>query len=262
MKIVQNLVIAIVIICIFLTAWTTYYFTNEIKDDEIQKLKAGYALDLYNLNKQIENLTSQSFQDPINEDTLIGRWIPQNFCYTGVDPTLELLSDGTFTKTGLNGTWELIDEEIKFDSDDSRIDYFFLSINYSVCRTNNLIFLIRPERPSVGCDWYSIDYMKVITTPSIQFVQPYDGTLEVVSVDQTGLEWSNINITLSDGNYSAIAWGPAGDTSLRLPYGNGDSCPTNWGIIEEGNVINCRRNAIITLTWLPTNTVIGSWDFT
>lgn len=99
------------------------------------------------------------------------------------------------------------------------------------------------------------------TTPVIEF-SPVNGWLRVISIDQEGLQWSNINISLSSSNYSDIGFHHSNITSYLASYGNGSSCPTSWGIITSGNELYFYNvNAIVTLTWIPTDIILGRWDF-
>ena len=103
------------------------------------------------------------------------------------------------------------------------------------------------------------------TTPYIQFVKEW-GSLRVVSTNSTGLNWSHINITISSGNYSVIHFSPAEYMSITLSYGNGTSCPANWGFISTiaNQSINFHifdDDITVTLKWIPTDTIIGEWIF-
>lgn len=100
------------------------------------------------------------------------------------------------------------------------------------------------------------------TTPHIQFQK--DGKwLRVLSVDREA-DWSDMNITLSAGNYSFIAMCPAPIMSMTYSYGTGASCPDTWKMITPGNALHflCfNENITVHLRWLPTNTIIGEWTF-
>ena len=77
------------------------------------------------------------------------------------------------------------------------------------------------------------------------------------------LTWDNINITLSAGNYSDIGFHSRPEISALIDYGNGTSCPSDWGVIEEDNGIFLQPiDGVVTLYWIPTNETIGEWDFT
>ena len=100
-------------------------------------------------------------------------------------------------------------------------------------------------------------------TPDIQFNQEFGG-LSVEAIFPGGL-WSNMNITISAGNYSDIQLSPALHTSTTYSYGNGTSCPERWGYITPGNRISFllfEDNTTVTLRWIPTDAILGEWNFT
>ncbi len=103
------------------------------------------------------------------------------------------------------------------------------------------------------------------TTPDIQLIKEVE-RLRVVSTNPTGLNWSNINITISSGNYSGIRFSPSMFMSITYSYGNGSSCPAQWGLISALTndciyfpVVD--EDIAVTLRWIPTDTVIGEWIF-
>lgn len=103
---------------------------------------------------------------------------------------------------------------------------------------------------------------EIIETPKIKFIQE-DGWLIVNSVDKSNLTWDNINITLSSGKYSDIGFHSRPEISSLIFYGNGTSCPSDWGIIAEDNGIFFQLiDGIVTFYWIPTNVSLGKWDFT
>ena len=98
-------------------------------------------------------------------------------------------------------------------------------------------------------------------TPKIRFNQEY-GWLIVSFVEKSNLIWTNINISLSSGKYSDIGFHSIPEISSLIPYGNGTSCPSDWGVITKDNGIFFQRiDAIITLFWIPTNVPLGKWTF-
>jgi len=99
-------------------------------------------------------------------------------------------------------------------------------------------------------------------TPKITFIQE-EGWLIVDFVEKTNLKWNNINITISSGNYSDIGFHSRPEISALIFYGNGTSCPSDWGVIAEENGIFFQHiDGIVTLYWIPTNVTLGEWDFT
>ena len=74
---------------------------------------------------------------------------------------------------------------------------------------------------------------------------------------------SVINITITVGNYSDIEFFPSPYSSYLYFYGNGTTCPNDWGLIEKDNVIFFHpADGLVTLYWIPTNEIIEHWDFT
>lgn len=102
-----------------------------------------------------------------------------------------------------------------------------------------------------------------ILKPNIQFEKVEEEGLRVISVNGD-VNWSNINITISSGYSSDIYLYPAPQMSYRYSYGNGSSCPDNWGIVKPENVIYfflIKNNITVQLKWIPTNEKIGEWNF-
>ena len=98
-------------------------------------------------------------------------------------------------------------------------------------------------------------------TPKIKFIQE-EGWLIVNYVEKSNLTWDNINITLSSGNYSDIGFHYSPEISSLKSYGNGTSCPSDWGVIAEDNGIFFQLiDGIVTLYWIPTNIPLGKWNF-
>jgi len=109
------------------------------------------------------------------------------------------------------------------------------------------------------------------TTPNVQFQKnDVDNTLLVSTADPSNLQWKNINITISPTNYDGIAaewisisssyhiysYNPAYPTTYT---GN---CSSTWGIVTAGNRISFPSGAsTITMRWIPTNTLMGTWTF-
>ncbi|MFE3845393.1 hypothetical protein ACFL1L_00845 [Thermoplasmatota archaeon] len=102
----------------------------------------------------------------------------------------------------------------------------------------------------------------ILETPKIEFIQE-DGWLIVSFVEKSIVSWDNINITISSGKYSDIGFHYSPEISSLIPYGNGNSCPSDWGVIAEDNGIFFQLiDAIVTLYWIPTNVSLGEWNFT
>ena len=101
-----------------------------------------------------------------------------------------------------------------------------------------------------------------LETPKIEFTQE-NGWLIVSSVEKSNLTWNNINISLSSGEYPEIGFHSSSFISSLKPYGNGISCPNDWGVITQDNgIFFTLVNAIVTLYWIPTNVSLGKWNFT
>lgn len=99
-------------------------------------------------------------------------------------------------------------------------------------------------------------------TPIIDFIQD-EGWLIVNYVEMSNLSWDNINITLSSGPYSDIGFHYSPEISSLIPYGNGTSCPSDWGVIAEDNGIFFQLiDGNVILYWIPTNVSLGKWNFT
>jgi hypothetical protein len=102
----------------------------------------------------------------------------------------------------------------------------------------------------------------ILETPKIEFIQEEEW-LVVSYIDKSNLTWNNINITISSNKYSDIGFHYSPEISSLKPYGNGKSCPNNWGVIVEDNGIFFQiTDAIVTLYWIPTNISLGNWNFT
>jgi hypothetical protein len=101
-----------------------------------------------------------------------------------------------------------------------------------------------------------------IETPKIEFIQE-NGWLIISSVEKSNLTWDNINITLSSGKYSDIGFHSSSEISSLKPYGNGTSCPSDWGVIAEDNGIFFQLiDGNVILYWIPTNVSLGKWILT
>jgi len=101
-----------------------------------------------------------------------------------------------------------------------------------------------------------------LETPKIEFIQE-NGWLRVSLVKNSNLSWNDINISLSSGNYSDIGFHYSPEISSLKPYGNGNSCPSDWGsIVEDNGIFFQLIDAIVTLYWIPTDVSLGKWDFT
>ena len=93
-------------------------------------------------------------------------------------------------------------------------------------------------------------------TPSIQFQKDNaDKTLTVAQADPLNLDWDNINITV-DIAYSGI------DAKWTATGYSGSAAPTAWGGVNAGHRLEFSAACNVTLTWTPTNTLLGSWQFT
>ena len=98
--------------------------------------------------------------------------------------------------------------------------------------------------------------------PNIQ-IQKEGGWLRVISVDRA-VNWTEMNITISAGNYSDIQFSPAPPMSMTYSYQNGATCPDTWQSITPGNAIHFlyfSENITVQLKWIPANTIIGEWNF-
>ena len=94
-------------------------------------------------------------------------------------------------------------------------------------------------------------------TPSIQFQKDNaDKTLTIAQADPLNLDWDNVNITVDSIAYSDInaKWSSTAYT--------GNKAPAAWGQINAGNRLEFSGACNITLTWVPTNTLLGTWEFT
>ncbi len=118
----------------------------------------------------------------------------------------------------------------------------------------------------VGLLFFSLVYVScgctdINKTPKIEFIEQ-EGWLRVSYIEKLNLTWDNINITLSSNKYSEIGFHSSSVISALKPYGNGSSCPNDWGVVEVDNgIMFTNVDAIVTLYWIPTNTSIGEWDF-
>jgi hypothetical protein len=73
-----------------------------------------------------------------------------------------------------------------------------------------------------------------------------------------------MNITISAGNYSDIQFSPDSSMDATSNYGNGSSCLDYRGNVERGNAIHFllfTENITVQLKWIPTNKIIGKWNF-
>lgn len=254
---------ALVIIVVLVTIGITYTVVTIYKDHEIKRMKAEY-------DNQIENLTGQLGQYQIEENVhgkFVGSWNPL-FLASTYNNTLRFFSNGTYaSRTSMNGsvigggTWEVHNGILFLTAKPGFTDLPLLtnrSFYYSFYDNDTTLVLTTTNISSGSWDIRSGVYIK--KPPKIQFAKnDFDG-LQVASVDQTDLEWRNINITISAGNYSEIYWYHSPISSIRFSYGNGSFCP-DWGNIAVDNMLSF-PDAIVTLTWKPTNTIIGVWDFT
>lgn len=99
-------------------------------------------------------------------------------------------------------------------------------------------------------------------SPNIQFEKD-GGWLRVISVDRE-VNWSDVNITISAGNYSDIQFSPAPQMSMTYSYENGTTCPDKWLSITSGNALHFllfNDNITVRLKWIRTNKIIGEWNF-
>jgi len=97
-------------------------------------------------------------------------------------------------------------------------------------------------------------------TPSISFWQ-HSG---VLSVNETpaGVNWSDINISCSSGQYHNITLVGEPFESWSYSYWNGSACPSSWGRVRVNeSILFVGVNGTITLTWVPTGEQLGRWDF-
>ena len=99
-------------------------------------------------------------------------------------------------------------------------------------------------------------------TSKITFIQEEEWLI-VDFVEKTNLTWDNINITISSGNYSDIGFHSRPEISALIFYGNGTSCPIDWGVIAEDNGIFFQLiYGFVTLFLILTNVTLGEWNFT
>jgi hypothetical protein len=98
-------------------------------------------------------------------------------------------------------------------------------------------------------------------TPRIDFWKQAGGWLVVNLTDPVGLNWSAINISLANGSYGDIHLYSDQEPYVFNLY-NGSVCPAQWGGIVPGKKLWFMGiYDTITLTWLPTGLVLGSWIF-
>ena len=98
--------------------------------------------------------------------------------------------------------------------------------------------------------------------PNIQ-IEKEGGWLRVISVDRA-VDWTEMNITISAGNYSYIQFSQAPLISKTYSYQNGATCPDTWQSITPGNAIHFlyfTENITVQLKWVPTHKIIGEWRF-
>jgi hypothetical protein len=258
----QQITGAIVIIVILAIIGTTYTIVTGYKDQELGEMKAQYG-------KQIDDLTRQLSKYQEDEKSkFVGFW---NLSVPTTNASVEFFSDGTclvysdrfivlhsyYSSNSWDYSWYIEDGKLFLTSD------FWGNETYYYCFYDNDTTLVLTHTTSLFLDLLASGvYTKQTATPNIQFTIPYYRALEVISVDPVGIVWSNINITVLDGNYENIIWLASKMWHGARSYGNGSSCPTNWGMIEVGNYIRFpNNNATVIMTWIPTNTVIGIWNF-
>ena len=93
-------------------------------------------------------------------------------------------------------------------------------------------------------------------TPSVQFQKDNaDKTLTIAQADPLNLDWDNVNITV-DVAYSNIVakWSSTAYTANKAPAA--------WGQMNAGNRLVFTIACNVTMTWVPTNTLLGTWEFT
>ena len=119
-----------------------------------------------------------------------------------------------------------------------RITLLFLVVALSVCTTKNIL------------------------KPNIKF-EKEGKWFGYISVSRE-VNWSDINITISAGNYSDIQFSPAPQMSMTYSYENGTTCPDKWLSITSGNALHFllfNNNITVRLKWIRTNKIIGEWNF-
>ena len=92
------------------------------------------------------------------------------------------------------------------------------------------------------------------TTPSMQFVK--DATnkkLTVASADPGNLDWNTFSITWTAGNLSINGGTAIAQTSSPLT-------PSS-AIVVAGDILDYDEACTVTIRHVPTNTLIGTWDF-
>lgn len=113
-----------------------------------------------------------------------------------------------------------------------------------------------------SCIVIGLSFLPQNLTPNIQ-IEKEGGWLRVISVDRE-VKWNDMNITISAGNYSYIQFCPAPLMSMTYSYENGKTCPDNWQSIKPGNGIHFllfNEHITVQLKWIPTNNIIGEWNF-
>lgn len=107
------------------------------------------------------------------------------------------------------------------------------------------------------------------TTPTITAqLDDITNQLQITGADPTSAGWSNVNISVS-GADPAVEYGWVNLTRVSATAYNmgGTAAPTAWGDITAGDIIECglyvgdTDGFTVTIRWIPTNKLIGSWDF-
>jgi flagellin-like protein len=91
-------------------------------------------------------------------------------------------------------------------------------------------------------------------TPSFSFNKLESDDQLLVATADSGIDWSDVNITV-DEDYSEIELN-------GNPYEGGASCPTEWGQVTAGDKLQFASGGEnVTIRYIPTNSLLGSWKF-
>jgi len=110
-------------------------------------------------------------------------------------------------------------------------------------------------------------------TPRITFIKSEaDNTLTVSMANRGDLHWRNIHLTYTTGAPAHIQLhggdndgGSGQDITVKDGWFMN---PDGWGIVRAGQYLKFEDDAgpagstnSITISWIPTNTLLGSWEF-
>jgi len=104
-------------------------------------------------------------------------------------------------------------------------------------------------------------------TPSIT-VSPNDqtNTLLISGADPVNAGWENVNITVTwKTGYEHYEWINLTNRNTGKVYSDGGAhAPQEWGSITAGDTLQIPTGdavTIVTMRWIPTNKLLGSWTF-